>query len=227
MFYTALIMGLAGSLHCAGMCSPLAMAITRNNPFVLARVLYNAGRVLTYAILGAMVATVGTLVQLAPYQQIISISLGCIFLLMGMGGISSIRIPYMTAGINHFTGWLKLLFGSVLKIKSMGATILLGMLNGLLPCGLTYLALTACLISPTPMDGFLFMIFFGLGTWPVMIGLTWVLNISFFKRAFNAPRLSKIALIFVGCLLFARVWMTHSHSMESAANVSCVETVCE
>jgi sulfite exporter TauE/SafE len=103
------------------------------------------------------------------------------------------------------------------------------MLNGLLPCGLTYLALSACLISPTSLDGFLFMIFFGLGTWPVMIGMTWVLNISYVKRALNLGRLSRIALIFVGCLLFARVWMNHHHEMEAPlnANVSSSVTVCE
>ncbi len=227
MFYTALIMGLAGSLHCAGMCSPLATAIIRSNPFAMARVLYNSGRVLTYGLMGVMVAAIGSLIQFEPYQQIISISMGCVFLLLGVGGISSMQIPYLTKSINRFTGWLKNIFGETLQRKSVVATILLGMLNGLLPCGLTYLALTTCLILPSPTDGFLFMLFFGLGTWPVMIGLTWVLNISFLNRIFHATRLSKFALIFVGCLLFARVWMTHNHDNEGAATVSSVEVVCQ
>ncbi len=229
MFYTALIMGLAGSLHCAGMCSPLAMAIANSNPFVLAKLVYNTGRVLTYALMGAGVAAVGSLVQFAPYQQIVSIALGSVFVLLGIGGISSIRIPYLTAGISRFTSWLKKLFSRVLQHKSIPATMLMGMLNGLLPCGLTYLALTACLISPTATDGFWFMVFFGLGTWPVMIGMTWVMNISFVKRLLNLGRLSRIALIFVGCLLFVRVWMTHPHTAGPSISgpVSGAVSVCE
>jgi uncharacterized protein len=174
-----------------------------------------------------MAAALGSLVQLAPYQQVVSFSLGSVFLLLGVGGISGIRIPYITAGINRLANLIKKLFGAVLRQKSPWATGMMGMINGLLPCGLTYLALSACLILSSAGEGFLFMIFFGLGTWPVMIGLTWVMNRAMIKSRFNLARFSKIALVLVGCLLFLRVWFTHTHESTLKGNVSGVETVCE
>lgn len=226
MYYTAIIMGLAGSLHCAGMCSPLAMAIAKSNPFVLSRVVYNLGRIFTYGLLGALVAAAGSLVQLSPYQTVVSLTMGVIFLLLGLGGITRVRIPLVTSGMERMTSWLKRLFGATLQSKSFMATFSLGMLNGLLPCGLTYLALSACLILPNMQEGFMFMLFFGLGTWPVMIGMTWILNIGFIKRALNLTRLSRVALIFVGCLLVGRVWMTHQHESAPLAGGTS-EVVCK
>lgn len=210
MFYTALIMGLAGSLHCAGMCSPLAVAVTNKKPFLLSGILYNSGRVLIYALLGALAATFGSALHLAPYQQTISIVLGVAFLLIG-AGLFGTQVPYLGAWVVKFTSYLKKIFGKVLQQKSSFTTFTLGMINGLLPCGLTYLALSACLILPSASEGFLFMIFFGLGTWPVMVGFTRLLNIAFLKNPFSLGRFSKIAMIAIGCLLLFRVWYVHPH----------------
>ncbi len=228
MFYTAIIMGLAGSLHCAGMCSPLAMAVTRNKPFMASKLAYNTGRILTYGALGAMVAVLGSFVNLSSYQQALSILLGGIFVLLGIGGMSQLRIPLVTTGMEKLSGWLKKGFGRFLQRKSLAATFMMGTLNGLLPCGLTYLALTACLLQPNGVDGFLFMLVFGLGTWPVMIGITWVLTLPLLKSHFNLARFSKIALIFVGCLLFLRVMWSHPHTSDSSLFGKVgTETVCE
>lgn len=228
MFYTAIIMGLAGSLHCAGMCSPLAMAVTRNKPFMASKLVYNTGRILTYGAMGATVAVLGSFVNLSAYQQVLSIILGSIFVLLGIGGMSQVRLPLVTAGMEKFSGWLKNAFGRFLRQKSLTATFVMGTLNGLLPCGLTYLALTACLLQPNALDGFLFMFVFGLGTWPVMIGISWVLTLPLLKSHFNLARFSKIALIFVGCLLFLRVMWSHPHPGESSLFGKVgTETVCE
>lgn len=222
---TALVMGLAGSLHCAGMCSPLAMALTRNKPFVISSILYNSGRVLIYALLGTLAASFGSLFHLSPYQQIVSLILGITFLLIGFG-IGNVRVPYFGVGINKFTAFLKSMIGSVIHQKSAATTFLLGMINGLLPCGLTYIALSACLILPQAMDGFLFMLFFGLGTWPVMIGLTKLLSIAKWKGNFPLTRFSKIAMIFIGCVLLLRVWW-HPHASIPIAKSFQQVTICK
>ncbi len=193
-----------------------------------AKVMYNTGRVLTYALMGTMAAALGSLINLSAYQQILSIMLGSIFLLLGIGGITSTRIPMVTTGMELFSSGLKKVFSRFLQQKSATATFIMGMLNGVLPCGLTYLALSACLLLPTPAEGFLFMLFFGFGTWPVMIGITWVLTRSLLKSNFELARFSKIALIFVGCLLFLRVWWSHPHVENSLfGKVSEAVTVCE
>lgn len=208
MYYTAIIMGLAGSFHCAGMCSPLAMAITRNKPFVKSSFLYNSGRVLIYALLGSLAATFGSFMQLTSYQQAISIALGSLFILAGIS-FQRMKVPFFDKAMTSLTSRLKKYFKLANQQKSGTATVMLGMVNGLLPCGLTYLALSACLILPSAGDGFLFMLFFGLGTWPVMIGSVKLL--SLLKSNFSLARLSKIALVFVGCTLLLRVWWIHPH----------------
>lgn len=210
MWWTALIMGFAGSLHCAGMCSPLAMAVTSQKPFLLNKIIYNSGRIFTYGILGAIAAGFGSLFMITPYQGIITLVMGALFLLMGIGAISGVRIPFITVALNSFTGRLKNLFNFCLKKKNNLAVLIMGMLNGLLPCGLTYLAITYCFIMPSPSEGFWFMIFFGAGTWPVMIGFTWLLGIGFGKIKVNYQRITTVVFIMIGAWLVARVMINHS-----------------
>ena len=118
MWWTALIMGFAGSVHCAGMCSPLAMAVTSQKPFLLNKIIYNSGRIFTYGILGAIAASFGSLFMITPYQGVISFIVGAVFLLMGIGAISGVRIPFVTDAFNSFTHRLKNLFSFWLKKKN-------------------------------------------------------------------------------------------------------------
>lgn len=208
MWWTALIMGFAGSVHCAGMCSPLAMAVTSQKPFLLNKIIYNSGRIFTYGILGAIAASFGSLFMITPYQGVISFIVGAVFLLMGIGAISGVRIPFVTEALNSFTHRLKNLFNFWLKKKNNIAMLIMGMLNGLLPCGLTYLAMTYCFIMPSMMEGFWFMILFGAGTWPVMIGFTWLLGIGFGKIKVNYQRITTIVFITIGVWLLARVMIS-------------------
>jgi sulfite exporter TauE/SafE len=224
MYYTAIIMGLAGSLHCAGMCSPLAMAVTRNKPFLLSSILYNSGRIFIYGLMGMLAAAFGSVLHLSSYQQIISILLGGVFLVAGFN-FRIMRLPFLNRAITAFTFHLKNWFGIISNQKSGYTTFILGMLNGMLPCGLSYLALSACLILPSATDGLLFMLFFGVGTWPVMIGSVKLL--SSLKNNFSLARLSRIALVFVGCTLLFRVWWVHPHSNDSSVKSSQEVNVCK
>jgi uncharacterized protein len=222
MLYTAIIMGLAGSLHCAGMCSPLALAMTKSKPFVFSSILYNSGRIFLYGIMGTVAASFGSLLQLGSYQQFITIALGAIFLIAGIG-FRTMRIPFADKVITTLASYLKKAFGIVSGKKSGFSTFALGMLNGLLPCGLTYLALSACLILPSALDGLVFMLLFGLGTWPVMIGSVKLL--SLLRNSFSLGHLSKIALVFIGCTLLIRVWWVHPHI--SSAKTPAEVNVCK
>src|SRR6478736_4776167 len=177
MWFTALILGLAGSLHCIFMCSPLAMAVTGlKGTFMLNRIVYNLGRIFSYGILGVLVSSFGLLFQFSGYQNLLSITLGCILIVMGISGMSSVYIPQVNRVMSKGTNVLKKMFSKFIGKKTWGAMTMMGMLNGLLPCGLTYLALTYCITLPRPDQGFLFMAIFGLGTLPVMLGLTTVLQ---------------------------------------------------
>ncbi len=210
MWLTALIMGLAGSLHCAGMCSPLAMTITNmTSPAISNRLLYNAGRITTYGILGAIITTVGLILPLPKVQNILSILLGIILLVMGITGVTGVRIPLITTAIIKFTALLKKIFSGFIQQKHPGSLLLLGALNGLLPCGLTFLALTFCITLTTPFEGFLYMLLFGAGTLPVMLGLISVFQFFTKKSNLNIKRVTTCLLILSGILLVARVFFVH------------------
>ncbi len=228
MWWTALIMGFAGSLHCAGMCSPLAMAVTSQNPFLLNKIIYNTGRILTYGILGMIAAGLGSMFMITPYQGILSFIIGALFLLMGVGAITGIQIPLVTRALNKFTNHLKSLFHFWLNKKNNLSILIMGMLNGLLPCGLTYLAMTYCFIMPTMTEGFWFMILFGAGTWPVMIGFTWLLGLGFGKLKLNYQRITSIIFITIGVWLLARVMINQQmdNHMHLFGKTSTEEVIC-
>ena len=219
MWWTALIMGFAGSLHCAGMCSPLAMAVTNHKPFLLNKIIYNTGRIFTYGILGALAAGFGSLFMVAPYQVIVSLIIGSVFLLTGLGAIGGVHIPIVTTAITSFTNWLKGHFAFWLKKKNNASVLIMGMLNGLLPCGLTYMAITYCLIMSSSTEGFLFMLVFGAGTWPVMIGFTWLLGTGFRKIKMNYRIVTSVVFILIGTWLVLRPLVNKS----SEARLNLVE----
>jgi len=207
---TALVIGLAGSFHCLGMCSPLAMAVTSMRPSALLnRLLYNTGRIMTYAVLGAFVAGVGYLLPLYKYQNIISIALGITMLVIGFGGLKKVGFAGMTLLMQRLSAFLKGLFARQLATKKRGAIVVLGALNGLLPCGLTLIALTWCLTLKAPLDGFKFMLLFGAGTLPVMLGVTGFLPSLFKKLHLDTQRMTTAMTIFSGCVLIARVFFIH------------------
>lgn len=208
----AILLGLTGSIHCAGMCSPLAMAVTRGSRSGLThRISYNTGRILTYGILGMAFSFAGDLIPLSGYQNIFSIILGVVILIVGITGITNVRIPVLTVSMTKFSIYIKKIFSNTLTRKGLGATFMLGMVNGLLPCGLVALALTYCITLENPIEGLQFMTLFGVGTLPVMIGLVSVGAYVTQSVRVNSASLMKGLMIASGILLIVRVFVVHHH----------------
>ncbi len=212
MWITALILGFAGSLHCAGMCSPLALAITSmgsrslRNKFV-----YNGGRIFTYAIMGALISVFGAAISFSGFQWLLTLSIAVTLIVMGFSGITGLRIPILTPLLIRFSSFIKTSFSSLLNRKTSGTMWVTGMLNGILPCGLTYLALTYCLTLEGALDGFQFMLLFGLGTFPAMFGLPSL--IAYFSQRYNVRYavLTRYAFVFIGLLVLARLYFAQHH----------------
>src|ERR1041384_7720882 len=139
-YFAAFILGLVGSLHCAGMCGPLALALPstgRTLPgFVTGRLGYNCGRLVTYCILGLVFGLAGRTLVLAGIQGWVSISLGVV-LLAGLLGSRRLGLSRPVTGTVNL---LKGKMAGLLRRRSLLALGLLGSLNGLLPCGLVYVA---------------------------------------------------------------------------------------
>ena len=217
MVLTALIMGLTGSLHCVGMCSPLAMAVgNMNTRAFLNRVTYNAGRIVTYGVLGLGIAGVGLALPISKFQNLVSVFLGVILLLAGIG-LLKVNIPIFSRAIGTLTYTIKKLFTKFLNRKNFGSVFLLGTLNGILPCGLVWIALTYSLTLQSPLAGFSFMVLFGVGTLPVMLGFTSIITQLLKRFNFNFQHITSAMLILSGILLIVRVFiihLPHHHSLQ-------------
>jgi uncharacterized protein len=167
--WTAFLLGLVGSLHCAGMCGPLALALPVTGrthvSFLAGRLAYNLGRIITYAALGALFGLLGHTIALAGLQRSLSIIAGAAVLL---GLIASSRRVLSLAG-TRAVGGLKSAFGPLLHRRTIPALFTLGLLNGLLPCGLVYVACAGAVAAGSVPTAFLSMVAFGLGTTPMML----------------------------------------------------------
>lgn len=170
-YWTAFVLGLVGSLHCAGMCGVLALALPAtgrsNATYVAGRVAYNFGRVITYCILGVVFGLVGKTLVLAGIQRWMSIALG-VALLAGL--FASRRLVFWRP-VNFLLDAVKRRMSGLLKRRSLIASVSLGLMNGLLPCGLVYVACTGALASGGIVSGTFYMAAFGVGTIPLMLAI--------------------------------------------------------
>ena len=170
-YWPAFLLGLAGSVHCAGMCGPLALSLPapRNGrrSFVASRAAYNLGRIGVYCLMGLAFGLLGKTAALAGFQRWLSITAGAL-ILCGLAASSRRRVE---APMIQFVTWLKEGFGALLQRKSLPSLLLLGALNGLLPCGLSYTAGVAAAATGSAPAAAGFMAAFGVGTLPLMLAI--------------------------------------------------------
>jgi hypothetical protein len=169
---TALSIGALGSLHCVGMCGPLALALPigvgSTGTFLLGRVLYNLGRVATYAVMGIVAGLIGQKIVFYGFQQTVSIAAGVLmigaFAFPALVGRHLARLSFLNALATR----VQHAFANLLMRRSVQTMFLIGLVNGLLPCGLVYVALAGSAMTGDPLRGALFAVVFGLGTFPMM-----------------------------------------------------------
>ncbi|RME27430.1 MAG: sulfite exporter TauE/SafE family protein [Candidatus Zixiibacteriota bacterium] len=170
--WTALVIGFAGNLHCLGMCGPIAVSLPGHGGAmsrrILGRLAYNVGRMVTYATLGLVAGAVGHAVSLAGWQQWLSIAAGVSILLMIL--LPSRWLQRATGGWTAMlVARLKQRWQALFAQPSVPALFGIGLLNGLLPCGLVYVALAGAVATGTMWQGALYMAAFGAGTFPGML----------------------------------------------------------
>jgi len=170
--FAGLIIGLFGSLHCIGMCGPIvaALGVRKNSHYYTSKLLYNLGRITTYALIGAVFGFFGAGLEVFGLQQAISVLTGVILLVTLF--FDKIKKNFQIKSVNSlfyklYTP-LKIKLGNRLKSDSLFSSYMTGILNGLLPCGLVYSALAGAMAMGSVTDGILFMILFGAGTVPAL-----------------------------------------------------------
>jgi sulfite exporter TauE/SafE len=170
--WSALVLGLVGSLHCAGMCGPLALALPgpqkTSGGYVAGRTAYNLGRVATYSMLGIVFGLAGKSMLVAGLQSSVSIVLGVVLL---VGLLASRRIA-LSRPIAFWVAGLKARMSGLFRRRTLGSMALLGSLNGLLPCGLVYVACVGAAATGNLFKGAQYMAVFGSGTFPMMLALS-------------------------------------------------------
>lgn len=208
IIWSAFIIGLVGSLHCVGMCGPIAMALPHQGSYRWVAtgrlLLYHLGRITTYALLGILIGFFGKGLLLAGMQMYVSIGLGALLLLVALFSINVeaqlVRLGFM----RRFQQKVRTHMGRLLKSKHPGALYGLGMLNGLLPCGLVYMAIVGAVATGSIWLGSAYMALFGAGTLPLMLLTSVAGQFIDVKWRNRLRRLTPVFLILFAVLFISR-----------------------
>ena len=208
LYWVAFLIGFGGSIHCVGMCGPIVLAIPIKNlgfnTVLINRLVYNLGRITTYGTMGLIIGMVGLGVQMAGAQKYLSILLGAGLILYIL--FSANRLPQLS-GLKVFNGFLvkiKLHFSRRMSFSGKRNNFFIGMLNGLLPCGLVYVALVNSLLVASPWEGFIFMAVFGLGTLPALFILPLATRVFNIRPFANFKRFVPFLIFGLGVFLIIR-----------------------
>jgi len=205
--YTALVLGLLTGFHCVGMCGPIALVLPLNNRTwgtrILSALLYNFGRTITYSLMGAVFGIIGAGFSMAGFQRWISI-------IMGVFMIASIAFPkinhllYRGTGNSRFMNSIKKHLAKYFQQASYKSLFITGLLNGLLPCGMVYMAIAGAIAAGSVSGSVLFMALFGLGTIPMMFLLSMIGNFASIKLKHFINKAIPFVVVIVGALFILR-----------------------
>jgi hypothetical protein len=194
--------------HCIGMCGGIVMAystikIQPESSKVsksIAHLLYSFGRVFTYTILGALFGALGGVVLFSNIANgILLIVAGFAMILAGLSLMGKIKFLTLIEHSFSSSSIYKKSFKSVLNSKSNVSFFLLGMLNGLLPCGFVYFFAITAASTASPLYGALVMLIFGLSTIPAMFGVGFLASLASATSFRNMMMsLSSVAVLLYG-----------------------------
>lgn len=199
----AFMIGLLGSVHCVGMCGPLAFGVPslRSGWFylVLDKLLYQSGRIISYCILGVLIGLLGRQIWLAGLQQGVSILSGVLIILAALSRIFKFSL-------SNSSSLLLKPFNAMFSyaLQHRANHLIIGLINGFLPCGFVYLAMAGALNTGAVPSAISYMFWFGLGTTPLMfiaavsVGFTSAL----FRKKIN--QLIPFLMLFLGCWFMLR-----------------------
>ncbi|MGV1011723.1 MAG: sulfite exporter TauE/SafE family protein [Flavobacterium sp.] len=208
MLYSALIFGLISSLHCIGMCGPIAMMlpVDRNNPAkkVIQIMIYHLGRLAAYASLGLVFGILGKGFYMAGIQQNISIIVGVMMITIVIVPERLFMKYNFSKPVYKIISKVKSSLGSQFKRKSPDALFTIGLLNGFLPCGMVYAALFGAIAMQNVTLGVSYMLLYGLGTIPMMSAVVFISNIISVPLRSKLQKIIPVVAVFIGILFIIR-----------------------
>jgi sulfite exporter TauE/SafE len=174
-FLAGLAVGLAGSIHCAGMCGPILIAVNRHtmsHATPIRMLVYHAARLSVYVALGAIAGYTGHSAASAGLGRAIAIVSGVLLLLGSFGVAASKWAQPLSAAWSPLAIWVATAAMAASRRRPVAGHAVMGFANGLLPCGILYAALATSVALGTVAKSMVFMTAFGVGTVPVLVGLT-------------------------------------------------------
>lgn len=202
-----LVLGAFSSLHCIGMCGPLALALpVQHLPLWQQRVsalMYNVGRIVTYSLFGLLFGVAGRSLYLAGFQQWLSIISGIVILVFIIN-YYLLKKAWQPAWTLKLHIAVQQLMIKTLRTDRKEGYLFLGIINGLLPCGMVYVALAAALNFGEVQQSVLFMTGFGAGTIPLMLLLSIAGSSFSFSIRARIKRVVPYLMTVMAVLLIAR-----------------------
>ncbi len=203
-----MLLGLLGSFHCVGMCGPLALSLPINSDDMAAKffgaLLYNLGRVVTYSFIGLLFGIIGRSLALFGFQQWLSILMGSLIFLYLLAGKRFSTASFSIPAVNIYFGKLRKSIGALYMKRNFSALFFIGLLNGLLPCGMVYMAIAGAVACGNVPGSVVFMAAFGVGTLPVMWAVAFFGNYLGMRVRIKIRKAYPFAIALVACLLILR-----------------------
>lgn len=208
MLYAAFILGVISSLHCIGMCGPIAMMlpVDRNNEAkkIFQMFLYHFGRITAYAVLGLLFGIMGKGLFLAGWQQEMSIIAGILMIAIALVPEKIFSKYNFSKPVYHLISKVKTSLGTQFRKRSYKALYITGLLNGFLPCGLVYAALFGALAMQNIPLGILYMILYGTGTIPLMSAVVYAAGMVKAPLRNTLNKIVPYTVVFIGMLFIVR-----------------------
>lgn len=208
MLFSGFILGVISSLHCIGMCGPIAMMLPldHKNPAkkIVQLLTYHSGRLVAYMTFGLVFGLLGKGLFLAGIQQQLSVVIGVMI-------IAFVLIPEKVLAQYNFSkpvyrliSNVKASLGNQFKKRSYKALFTIGLLNGFLPCGLVYVALFGAIAMQSELLGVGYMLLYGLGTIPMMSAVVYFSSLLSVPMRNKIQKVIPIVAVFIGMLFIMR-----------------------
>jgi len=206
MLWSSLILGFLGSTHCAVMCGPINLAIPGQktfSKFLISRLTYNFGRIITYMALGAAFSQL-RVIFINEYQEAVSIGLGTIIILLSFTFLSQKFEKSISGIISPSLIKTKNKLKQYIHPKQLLFSLFIGVINGFLPCGLVYMALLGSISLSGTIESTQYMLIFGLGTLPMMLTIS-IIGLSIKPNSYTIlKKITPVFTIALGITLILR-----------------------
>jgi len=217
----ALLTGVLGGVHCAAMCGGIATGFSMWSPRhgLMASMQLNAGRVLGYGLAGGVVGGLGDgVLRLFEWPALIlgaRIAMGLVLMLVAWRLLDQQgRLRFLGRPVARVWRWLQPLQRRLLPANTPFRRIVAGMLWGWMPCGLSGTMLAAAWLQASAMKGAALMAIFGIGTWLVMVPLTWSgARVGRWMQRTGARRGAAAFILMAGVVTMTAPWLMRVPSL--------------